>query len=56
MEIPRLPTLMASQKELEESWRLRLEEALCQYHATRDEYHSLLAGVPDGVPPNRTAL
>lgn len=52
MEIPRLPTLMASQKELEESWRLRLEEALCQYHATRDEYHSLLAGVPDGVPPN----
>jgi len=51
MEIPKFSTPTAARQELEESWRLRLDETLNRYHTATEAYRGLLQQQPEGMPP-----
>jgi CheY-like chemotaxis protein len=52
MGIERFPAITLARHELEETWRLRLEQCQQRYLTATTEYRRLLQEEPDGRPPS----
>jgi hypothetical protein len=53
MNTPGLPSLTIARQELEESWRLKYQEAHDRYRAASARYRKLLDAKPEGLMPEK---
>ena len=49
-------TASVMRREVEDSWRLRLEETQARYLEAKEQYREFLQAQPDGRPPSPSAL